>query len=32
VSSYMRSVPADEFVDQAWVSTYEVPVTEQVRP
>ena len=31
-SAYMRSIPADEFVDQAWVSTYDAPPTTQVRP
>jgi hypothetical protein len=30
-ANYMKSVPADEFVDQAWVSTYDVPPTQMVK-
>lgn len=29
---YMKSLPADELVDQAWVSTYDAPDSTQVRP
>lgn len=31
-ANYIKSIPAAEYVDGAWVSTYPAPATELVRP